>query len=192
MAYNTREKLIEVARQLFAHKGLENTTMNDIATASDKGRRTVYTYFKNKKDIYDAVIESESDKIVAALREIAFSSLPADEKLRDFLNTRLSQVKSVSSSFFNIKSWLRLDVRRVEKVRILVKDKEAALLQAILDEGIAAGKFDKSSVEMFNKFIADCIHGMDLVDFSGDSDMHSDEVNRALSDFLVKGIQINN
>lgn len=44
MAIKTREKLIEVARQLFARKGIENTTMNDIANASEKGRRTIYTY----------------------------------------------------------------------------------------------------------------------------------------------------
>ena len=51
MVLKTRDKLIEVARQLFAQKGEENTTMNDIAVASEKGRRTVYTYFKNKKEI---------------------------------------------------------------------------------------------------------------------------------------------
>ena len=49
MVNKTRDKLIEVARQLFVHKGIENTTMNDIANASDKGRRTIYTYFKNKR-----------------------------------------------------------------------------------------------------------------------------------------------
>ena len=55
----TRQKLVDVARQLFAKNGLENTTMNDIAQASGKGRRTLYTYFKSKEDIYFAVIESE-------------------------------------------------------------------------------------------------------------------------------------
>ena len=44
----TREKLVDVARQLFAKMGVENTTMNDIAMASQKGRRTLYTYFKSK------------------------------------------------------------------------------------------------------------------------------------------------
>ncbi|MCI6877121.1 MAG: TetR family transcriptional regulator, partial [Parabacteroides sp.] len=38
----TRERLVEVARQLFARSGVENTTMNDIAQASSKGRRTLY------------------------------------------------------------------------------------------------------------------------------------------------------
>ena len=50
----TRNKLVDVARQLFAKRGLDNTTMNDIAAASGKGRRTLYTYFKNKEEIYFA------------------------------------------------------------------------------------------------------------------------------------------
>ncbi|HBK94018.1 MAG TPA: TetR family transcriptional regulator, partial [Porphyromonadaceae bacterium] len=50
---------MEVARQLFAKKGVDSTTMNEIAEASGYGRRTLYTYFKNKKDVYKAVIGSE-------------------------------------------------------------------------------------------------------------------------------------
>ena len=44
----TKAKLVDVARQLFAKMGVENTTMNDIALASKKGRRTLYTYFNSK------------------------------------------------------------------------------------------------------------------------------------------------
>ena len=73
MVLKTREKLIDVARQLFVHKGVENTTMNDIAAASDKGRRTIYTYFKNKLEIYNAVIERESERQVERIRLTAQS-----------------------------------------------------------------------------------------------------------------------
>ena len=59
----TKAKLVDVARQLFAKMGVENTTMNDIALASKKGRRTLYTYFKSKEDIYMAVVESELDML---------------------------------------------------------------------------------------------------------------------------------
>ena len=54
----TRQKLVDVARQLFAKNGLAGTTMNDIAVASGKGRRTLYTYFNRKEDVYFDVIES--------------------------------------------------------------------------------------------------------------------------------------
>lgn len=75
IATKTRERLLDVARQLFASNGLERTTMNDIATASDKGRRTIYTYFKNKMEIYEAVIEREAEAIVRRLREVAVSDI---------------------------------------------------------------------------------------------------------------------
>lgn len=56
----TKDLMIEVARQLFARVGFTNTTMNDIADASNKGRRTLYTYFRNKDEIFHAVIERDS------------------------------------------------------------------------------------------------------------------------------------
>lgn len=80
MVLKTREKLIDVARQLFAHKGIENTTMSDIANASDKGRRTIYTYFKNKREIYNAVIEKESEQLVARLRNVTTAEMSPVEK----------------------------------------------------------------------------------------------------------------
>ena len=59
----TKDLMIEVARQLFARVGFTNTTMNDIADASKKGRRTLYTYFRNKDEIFHAVIERELERL---------------------------------------------------------------------------------------------------------------------------------
>ena len=88
MVSKTRDKLIEVARQLFAYKGVENTTMNDIAEASDKGRRTIYTYFKNKKEIYNAVLERQSNAVIEKLKNVVDNDLPVEDKLREYLHKR--------------------------------------------------------------------------------------------------------
>ena len=74
----TREILVDVARQLFAKSGVENTTMNDIAVASQKGRRTLYTYFKNKNEIYRAVIETELQHLLQRLTNMANKDLPPE------------------------------------------------------------------------------------------------------------------
>ena len=60
----TRAKLVDVARQLFAKNGVDDTTMNDIAVASKKGRRTLYTYFKSKEDIYIKQTKKDCRKII--------------------------------------------------------------------------------------------------------------------------------
>jgi AcrR family transcriptional regulator len=45
----TRRKLIlKAARQLFDEQGVENTSMDDIATAAEYTRRTLYAYFKSR------------------------------------------------------------------------------------------------------------------------------------------------
>lgn len=152
MASKTREKLIDVARQLFARKGVENTTMLDIANASDRGRRTIYTYFKNKREIHQAVLESESEQIVAAQRAILEGPGTWSDKLSRLLHTRF-EVSSwpagmpggqpVPESETQTRPLIeRFYIRRAQKTRRLAALKEVEILQAILDGGVEAGEFD--------------------------------------------------
>ena len=78
----TRAKLVDVARQLFAKKGVEDTTMNDIAQASKKGRRTLYTYFKSKEQIYMAVVESELEMLSTRCFPLRWRKRQASRYLR--------------------------------------------------------------------------------------------------------------
>lgn len=65
--------IIGVAAGLFATVGLRRTTMESIAAAAGRGRRTIYMYFRNKAEIYDAVVEMEIRKITAPLMSLAIS-----------------------------------------------------------------------------------------------------------------------
>ena len=46
-----RDFVLDAARRLYSTKGIENTSMEDIAGASDYTRRTLYTYFKSHDEI---------------------------------------------------------------------------------------------------------------------------------------------
>ena len=61
----TKLLLIESARKVFARIGVQHATLNDIAEESGKGRRTLYTYFKSKEDVYNAVVEQELDTLIS-------------------------------------------------------------------------------------------------------------------------------
>ena len=89
----TRQKLVEVARQMFAKNGIANTTMNDIALASGKGRRTLYTYFKSKEDVYTAVIESELERLSDKLDEVAAKKIRPQDKIIELIYTHLSSIR---------------------------------------------------------------------------------------------------
>ena len=112
----TKKDLIDVARQLFAKKGVENTTMNDIAEASQRGRRTLYTYFRSKQDIYKAVIESELSGLYSRLEEVIKRDIVADEKLLMLAFTRLNAIKDVVTRNGTSAPIFR-DIWQVENVR---------------------------------------------------------------------------
>lgn len=164
MVYRTREKLIEVARQLFANKGVENTTMSDIATASEKGRRTIYTYFKSKREIYEATIEIDSEHMVEKLRAVVADAPTPQLKLHAFLLHRLDvfETKRQQPHGVNINSILHLDFNRIERVRRLAIKKEKEILHDILAEGVDDGSFNPEQANLFMPAIQLMLQGVDL------------------------------
>lgn len=162
MAQKTRERFIEVARQLFARKGVENTTMNDIASASEKGRRTIYTYFKSKRDIYNAVVEQETDIALSQLRTIVAKHIPADEKLTEYIDVHFETMKEVVSRNGSLRAWFFRDVRKVDRARRIVSRKETILLQQILTQGVTEGLFAVDNIARTALVITKTMQGLDV------------------------------
>lgn len=138
----TRDMLVDVARQLFARMGVDNTTMNDIAQASRKGRRTLYTYFKSKNEIYLAVVESELDLLYNMLLDVAAKDMAPDEKLITFIYMRLDAIKALVFRNGTLKATFFRDIWRVEKVRKNFDLRETEIIKGILDDGVAKGIFE--------------------------------------------------
>ena len=158
----TRERLVEVARQLFARSGVENTTMNDIAQASSKGRRTLYTYFKNKEEIYQAVVESEIDKLNKMLMEVASKDLPADEKLIPYIYSRLDAVKALDFRNGTLRANLFRDIWTVEKIRKDFDLRDIEVIKGILDEGIAQGMFNVPDPDIMASVLHHALKGLEV------------------------------
>lgn len=66
MDKTTKEKkLLSTALDLFTKKGVNNTSIQDIADEAGVGKGTFYLYFKDKYDIRDKVIANCSSKLFA-------------------------------------------------------------------------------------------------------------------------------
>ncbi len=163
MAINkTRNILIDVARQLFARLGVENTTMNDIAVASHKGRRTLYTYFNNKNEVYQAVLETELDQMFHALQTVANKNLPADEKLLLFFYTRFDAVKNVVARNGTLKADFFRDIWRVQNVRKSFDRKEIQVLKDILNKGMEEGTFEMPDTQATAEILHHALKGLEV------------------------------
>ena len=131
----TRQKLVDVARQLFAKNGIANTTMNDIAVASGKGRRTLYTYFSRKEDVYYAVIESELERLSDKLDEVANCKMRPQDKIIELIYTHLSMIKETVVRNGNLRAEFFRNIWMVEKARKNFDEDEIEILRRIYAEG---------------------------------------------------------
>ena len=131
----TKDLMIEVARQLFARVGFTNTTMNDIADASNKGRRTLYTYFRNKDEIFHAVIERELERLWHDLELIRRLPATPEEKILTLLLTHLDKIKDLVLRNGSLRAEFFRDIWLVENSRSAFDEKEIQQLQDLLEEG---------------------------------------------------------
>ena len=158
----TRQLLVDVARQLFAKKGLENTTMNDIAVASKKGRRTLYTYFKSKEDIYSAVIASELERLSDKLDEVAAKKIQPQDKIIELIYTHLNMIKETVVRNGNLRAEFFRNIWMVEKIRKNFDADEIELFRKVYSEGKAEGEFDIDNVELVADITHYCIKGLEV------------------------------
>jgi len=175
----TRDKLVDVARQLFASLGFDKTTMNDIAQASNKGRRTLYTYFKNKDEVLLAVVRSEIDQLHTILAELVEQDMPADDKLTAFLYTRLDAMKMIVARNGSIRAAFFRDIWRVEKARKKFNIQETVLIKKILEDGVEEGVFEIPDTEATAYIIHQALRGLDVPYIRGkmgDSESERDNV----------------
>jgi AcrR family transcriptional regulator len=158
----TRAKLVDVARQLFAKNGVDNTTMNDIAVASTKGRRTLYTYFKSKEDIYIAVVESELDKLSEALDKVASENIAPDVKILKLIETHLDAIKLIVRRNGSLRASFFRDIWRVERVRRNFNLHEISLFKQVLIEGNEKGIFEVENVDILADILHYCVKGIEV------------------------------
>lgn len=158
----TRAKLVDVARQLFARNGVNETTMNDIAVASKKGRRTLYTYFKSKEEIYMAVVESELEMLSDALDKVATENISPDLKILKMIETHLDTIKLIVLRNGTLRASFFRDVWRVERVRREFNKREINLFRQILIEGKEQDLFDVDNVDILADILHYCVKGIEV------------------------------
>lgn len=158
----TRAKLVDIARQLFAKNGVNETTMNDIAVASQKGRRTLYTYFKSKEEIYMAVVESELEMLSEALEKVACEKISPDLKILKMIETHLDTIKLIVRRNGTLRASFFRDIWRVERVRRKFNLHEISLFKQILIEGKEQGLFDVDNVDILADILHYCIKGIEV------------------------------
>jgi TetR/AcrR family transcriptional regulator, fatty acid metabolism regulator protein len=138
-----RDRILEAAVVVFAHKGFHHARIAEIAGEADVASGTIYLYFKNKDDILISLFEESLDRIT---RELAAELVKIDdprEKLRHFISRHLGLLRDRKE----LAEVLQVELRQSHK---FMKEYEPTrwvqyldLIAGILKEGQKRGDFRK-------------------------------------------------
>jgi AcrR family transcriptional regulator len=75
-----REQLLDIGRRLFAERGLEGTSIEEIAARADVSKPVVYGHFGGKEGLYAVVVDREVERFIA----LATRLLAGEDKMSKF------------------------------------------------------------------------------------------------------------
>jgi AcrR family transcriptional regulator len=73
-----REQLIEIARGLFAARGFEGTSIEEIASRAEVSKPIVYEHFGGKEGLYAVVVDREVRQLLSMMRTSLTAGHPRD------------------------------------------------------------------------------------------------------------------
>ena len=80
---NRRKTILKAAKKLFFKKGLENTTMDEIAEEAELSKGTLYIYFKSKEVLALYIINESADLLYDTLRKADDTNKRGIERITD-------------------------------------------------------------------------------------------------------------
>ncbi|HOW99710.1 MAG TPA: TetR/AcrR family transcriptional regulator [Deltaproteobacteria bacterium] len=140
-----RQEMLDTAMDLFAGKGYHNVTMREIAEKADFAIGTLYKFFRNKEDLYKALMLQRVDEFNEAIRKALDGPEDVMDKLRGYVKTkgelfqahlpaiRLYFMEAHGESF-DLMAGLDSEIRKRRR-------KTQAILESVFASGTGTGRF---------------------------------------------------
>jgi len=85
-ALNSRDKILEVATDIFYKKGLAGARMQEIADNAGINKAMLHYYFKTKEQLFNEVFEKAFRLFLSRIVEVLNSNKPLKDKVSDYVD----------------------------------------------------------------------------------------------------------
>ena len=156
-----RISIIDAARELFAKFGYKKTTMEDIALVLRKGKSSLYYYFKNKEDIFQAVLDTEEAILFSRLESVVNSAASPRDKFVQYVNVRMHTIMELDNYVGTLKDEMYGGYEFIQKLKDKSETRESEFLLSIPKDGLADGSFAVNNLVMAATSIAIALRGIE-------------------------------
>ena len=139
-----KNEILDAAAVLFGEKGFDSTSTNDILDVVGIARGTLYHHFKSKEDIMDALIERQTNRLLARAREAAEDKSGSVEErmVRTIMALHVEAAEHGEGQEMIQHLHNPQNALMHQKTQRILLGQVPAILAGILEDGIAAGVID--------------------------------------------------
>jgi AcrR family transcriptional regulator len=129
---NTRARLLEAARDVFAEKGVKRVTVDELVGAAGFTRGAFYSNFSSIEEVFFAVFEDQAEQMLAAVRA-AIESVPAGEFSLDSIGVILESLHPFGRQWYLIHTEFVLLALRNNEARQVLADHSTRLRSELVE-----------------------------------------------------------
>ena len=176
-AHDTRRRIVDVARGVYADLGYEVATNKDIADRAHITTAALYYHFPSKRDLYLAVHEDAREQVYGRFEEV----LDPLDSFADQLLTVLEATHQLNEEDPTLARFLgaaRVDMRRRPELEDALHHRDQFrqhFFDRIVDAGVRTGEIAGDQRAAVSAFILTVVTGMTDA-LSDDQDLHAQAI----------------
>ena len=180
-----RTRILETAARLFARKGYENVTLEEIASSLKLTRASLYYYVKSKDQIFFEIQMQAIEQGNRALEEVLSSEADPVERLRQVIRNHVHIVTRDHIIGTFRQRELVLSPALMKQV-VAARDRFEQSFQGMIREGVEAGVFNPRHWKVAVKLLLSTLNGIPRW-YSPRGELSPEEISEALIDLILDG-----
>lgn len=136
------EQILETAKNLFIQKGYHGLSMREISDALGVSKASLYYYFKDKEELFLAIIKIYLEDMNTELNRITAEPVSCSQKIRLFMDYVLTQPAEQRATIrLSSQEIIHLSPDARKLFDGLYREQFVGKIQVILQTGMDAGEF---------------------------------------------------
>jgi TetR/AcrR family transcriptional regulator, cholesterol catabolism regulator len=184
----TKDQILEAAALIFRMKGFHAASMQDIATAVNLQKASLYHHVSSKQEILLNLLDRALDVLTERMIEVLAQPLSVDQKLHLAVRTYLS---TTTTEYRDLASVLLLEHRSLDPIHLALhiprRDRYERLWRDMIQEGVDAGIFSCEDPAMTTRAIMGTLNWT-ITWFRSDGSLSADEIAGIFSHLFLDGL----
>ncbi len=197
------EKKVEIlkcAKKLFAKKGYDATSMDEISRCADANKALIYYHFKNKENLYSTILLDSIYSIYNNIKNRVDNMNDPKSSLKIYIDSFYIQAIKDEAFFRVLMREIASDGAHLSNKVLEIFLKILDILKRIMENGVKTNIFEKKDTKVVHFLIvgtisfylcSNILRSKMVKDFSGNEELLKDieDVPQQLYEIIVRGLR---